>query len=984
MSYPTSSRVLARTLILLTLVFLACDGIAYEVRQKTADQLESTTEKLGSEASPTPAAQPPSIPTKQAVVAKKNGTTNHTQVPEGVLILTEGEDDAIFSSFFPQGLDGSKTSIPGIGDRYSEVASLVIGEPIPQMSLPDRDQVTPPSSNDASLWIEGEVWYNDLRFKGDFDSHYTYGPQPSGNPQGNPHHGGYGDGLGLPKNCYTSGCLYAPSLPVGFPDHSINYLSANDVLVELFEVDPGYGDTFGNIKGLGRCVGYERVAYTYIRKINSPTRDVDIRGYISPLGLYSGYKFDLSQVQPDECSDGIIGNEYVIRFSLSNCLKGDDDYETGPSTDPMSGYLYQTKGLCVSMVRRTEDRDSVFHLYHPQASPDNPLVVGPNQTQVDLYLDTKIFGRDLLSSERQWAIAANHYASLVETVNKFHNAGINLNKTSSHEWGAFRAVMCSAVYASSGSSSGCSRGHAKSENEIWITEPDLWTTGVLVPHEFGHVVQRRTFDGTYGWPKNITSWDCPEDLIDCPYGRRDPDKDLGGPYANPGYYGNTPPGWKGWSYNTYEWPKVAFKEGWANFVANVGLNTCDQIDRNGPSSYSHYFHDHDSPFQLISPDVDPIGKTHTKGHGYAGNITNFLCDWYDSDGKDKEESFIDRDSVPHTVLGLSQGTMVVDGSTNDNDPKRPGYGDHFSAGLYSMWHNLRQTWETASQQRREGIQICLRLNYYLNDRKSPSRVGQADHDKYEDRIVNMLYNNGLQCGYDEPASEFLYPDLLELVDLCLIDCPPQEEPEYNILDSIPFAKEAPVYSRFDSGKEGWKATGDATTQEPSFHPLGGNPGGYIKIQDAVTDGVWYWLAPRKYLGDKSHFFGRYLRFDLKQTDTSSQFATGDVWLLGADGTRLVYFDQDNYDDSYPRTSWTSYLIKLDRAANWKIEPQSGFSVYTDPFLEQWSRARLADDTDIERVLGSLDGIYIRGEFRDGRDTGSLDTVFFGCTLETCP
>ena len=148
--------------------------------------------------------------------------------------------------------------------------------------------------------------------------------------------------------------------------------------------------------------------------------------------------------------------------------------------------------------------------------------------------------------------------------------------------------------------------------------------------------------------------------------------------------------------------------------------------------------------------------------------------------------------------------------------------------------------------------------------------------------------------------------------------------------------------------------------------------------------MWYWLAPRKYLGDKSHFFGRYLRFDLKQSDTSRQFANPDVWLLGAGGTRLVYFDQDNYDDSYPRTSWPSYLIKLDRAANWKIEPQSGFSVYTEPFLAQWSRARLADDTDIERVLGSLDGLYIRGEFRTGPDSGSLDTVFFGCTLETCP
>jgi len=968
MSHPTSSRVLNLTLILLTLAFLACGGKTQEIMQKAGDQLESVTEKLGSEARPTPAAQPPPRTPKQGVVAKKDDTTNHTPMPEGALILTEGEEDAIYSSFFPQGLAGSKTPRPGIGDRYPEVVSLVISKPIPKMSLSDRDQVAPPSSQGSESadprFIEGELYYNDLRFKGDFDSHYTYGPLPPPPTS---------DGLGLPKECYTLGCI--PSIV----DYR-NYLSANDVLVELFEVNPGIT--------LPGCSEYERWDYVFIRDIGSPTRD-DVRsdGVIIPtLFLWAGYSFDLSKLQkygshasPSYCwalpsREGIIGNQFVIRFSLSNCLEGEDYYETGPSFDPK-------KGLCASMVRRTEDGDEVFHLYHPQATPDNPLVVGPLQTQQDLYMADALFGGNGSDeSTREWAIAANHYASLVETVNKFHNAGIDLNKTSDDEWGAFRAVMCSADYASSGPSSpGCSRGYAKSENEIWITEPAIWTTGVVVPHEFGHVVQRRAFNGTYGWPRNITSSDCPEDPIECPYGRRDPDKMPEGPYADPRYYGNTPPGWRRWSYDTYEWPKVAFKEGWANFVANVGLNTCDQLDRNGPSSYSHYSHDHDRPFQLISPDVDPIGKTLTKGFGYAGNITNFLCDWYDSDGKEKEKSYIDQNypSVSHTVLGLSHGTMVVDGSTNDNDPKRPGYGDHFNAGLSSMWHNLRQTWKTASPQRRKGIQICDYVDYYLNDRKSPSRVGQADHDKYEDRIVNMLYNNGLECGYDEPASEFRNPDILELTDVCFIDCARKEEPVYSI-------KEEPVYSIFVSGKEGWQATGDAKTEQPSFRHLGGNPGGYISIDDAVTNGVWYWLAPQKYLGGKSHFFGRYLRFDLKQTDTSNQFATGDVWLLGAGGTRLVYFDQDNYDDSYPRTSWTSYLIKLDRTANWKIEPESGFANETQAFLTQWSRARLADDTDIKAVLGSLDGLYIRGEFRTGPDSGSLDTVFFGCTLETCP
>ena len=745
-----SFRLLTLTLILLAFAFLACGGKTQEIRQRASEQLESAAEKLGGEATASPATQTPARLPKQAVVAKKGATAEPTPRPEGELILTEGEGDAIYASFFPQGMADSQN--PPLASKWesSEAVSLEIGRRIGKSSISETDPAAPPPSRGSesknSLWIEGELYYNDLRLKGDFDSHYRYGPQPYGDPQGQPLGGGSGDGLGLPKRCYKSGC--SPSIV----DYR-NYLSANDVLVELFEVDQR--------KGSGRCRDYERVAWTRIREIASSTRKVDSRGTMeSNLRLYSGYLFDLSRIQPDECSDGILGNEYVIRFSLSNCLEGDDYYETGPYTDPK-------KGLCVSMVRRTEDGDHVFQLFHPKASPDNPLVVGPLQTQQDLYLADGLFGGDGKDeSTREWAIATNHYASLIETVNKFHDAEIDLNQTSSDKWGAFRAVMCSADYASSESSKGCSRGYAYSENEIRITEPAIWTTGVVVPHEFGHVVQRRAFDGTYGWPKNITNGDCPEHLIDCPYGRRDPDKIPGGPYEVPAYSNSTPPGWNGWSYDTYEWPKVAFKEGWGNFVAAVGLNTCDQIDRNWPSSYSHYFHQHDSPFQLISPDVNPIGKTYTKGYGYAGNITNFLCDWYDSDGKEKEESFIDQDypNVPHRVLGYSQGRYVVDGSTNDNDPMRPGYGDHFSAGLYSMWHNLRQTWKTASQQRREGIQICDYVNYYLNDRKSANKVGQAEHERYEDRIVNLLYNNGLECGYKEPATEFRNPDLLELAD----------------------------------------------------------------------------------------------------------------------------------------------------------------------------------------------------------------------------
>ena len=196
------------------------------------------------------------------------------------------------------------------------------------------------------------------------------------------------------------------------------------------------------------------------------------------------------------------------------------------------------------------------------------------------------------------------------------------------------------------------------------------------------------------------------------------------------------------------------------------------------------------------------------------------------------------------------------------------------------------------------------------------------------------------------------------------------------------SEEAPEFSQFISHAEGWLAWGDAEEEEPEFKAPGGNPDGYIEIDDDVLGGAWYWLAPSNYLGDKSHFFGKHLRYDLTQSGTFNQFATGDVWLDSTDGTRLVYFDQANFDNSEPRTSWTSYLIKLDDTAGWKISPESRFSNDTEYFLPQWSQATLASNADIRAVLASLTGLYIRGEFIDGGDTGSLDNVFFGCS--NCP
>ncbi|NMC41315.1 MAG: hypothetical protein GYA43_09115, partial [Bacteroidales bacterium] len=98
-----------------------------------------------------------------------------------------------------------------------------------------------------------------------------------------------------------------------------------------------------------------------------------------------------------------------------------------------------------------------------------------------------------------------------------------------------------------------------------------------------------------------------------------------------------------------------------------------------------------------------------------------------------------------------------------------------------------------------------------------------------------------------------------------------------------------VCSTFDRGDEGWSVTGDVqnASAKPDFTGKDGNPGGSLSATDQAAGGVWYWNAPGKFLGSKGWLIGGELSYDLKQSDTDSQFEAADVILEGK-GISLVY------------------------------------------------------------------------------------------------
>ena len=165
----------------------------------------------------------------------------------------------------------------------------------------------------------------------------------------------------------------------------------------------------------------------------------------------------------------------------------------------------------------------------------------------------------------------------------------------------------------------------------------------------------------------------------------------------------------------------------------------------------------------------------------------------------------------------------------------------------------------------------------------------------------------------------------------------------------------PITSTFDSDDDRWTVVGDPESTVPDHHPSGGNPGGYVEVADDPNSEVWYWQAPRKYLGNKTHAYGRLLAFDLKQSALDRPFDNVDVRIAGGGVTLAKRFG------SPPELDWTTYFLPLDTTGGWVDDATNA----------------PATQEQIQSVLRSISLLHIRGEYQVGPDVGGLDSVAFG-------
>ena len=236
------------------------------------------------------------------------------------------------------------------------------------------------------------------------------------------------------------------------------------------------------------------------------------------------------------------------------------------------------------------------------------------------------------------AQAANHHASLVDAIVAMHvEGGIPFRR---EEYGPL-TVRFPSPY---------SDGRA-TRADLIDANNKRWPKGGLVIHEYGHIVHRRAWGGDYaGFPKPVQAWN----------GKK----------------------------HSKEVPFIAFKEGWANFVASYTLGRC------GRPSF-------DEADVLVSLERPVDGRHFPQNHHRA------LCDWVD-----------------------------------DHVDQRPGTqrADTLSMELYRLWQTLDATDELWSERGIvPGLDMCDLAATHVVTGDASERAGRLE------AVLGVLETNDISC-----------------------------------------------------------------------------------------------------------------------------------------------------------------------------------------------------------------------------------------------
>jgi hypothetical protein len=194
-----------------------------------------------------------------------------------------------------------------------------------------------------------------------------------------------------------------------------------------------------------------------------------------------------------------------------------------------------------------------------------------------------------------------------------------------------------------------------------------------------------------------------------------------------------------------------------------------------------------------------------------------------------------------------------------------------------------------------------------------------------------------------------------------------------------------IISTFDSDLDGWVFNSNGSIW--AHRTSGGNPGGYVYIEDnAPVTGMFAW-APAKFLGDLSGFNGGVLSVDLRLEmipDQNYDESYGRILIEGSSG-----FAQKDIVIGPATTSWETYGAQLS-AEEWGLSEEDWADLLSSVTLIRITLEAGANDdaTGIDNFLLKNDGlppkiISLCPPFADIGDTVSIWGKDFGNTQGNC-
>lgn len=201
-----------------------------------------------------------------------------------------------------------------------------------------------------------------------------------------------------------------------------------------------------------------------------------------------------------------------------------------------------------------------------------------------------------------------------------------------------------------------------------------------------------------------------------------------------------------------------------------------------------------------------------------------------------------------------------------------------------------------------------------------------------------------------------------------------ETANYSVLECEPINETiVSDFENADDGADGWTAL-----NARSGDPIRGTSAGVARVGDAYmyarggNSSTTYFIAPRKFRGDKSAYVGGrlsyWVRWDVPGSDNGTPFSSltwPDVEITGVTTPKILVYSAGQ--DNWAENTWAQRVVDF--------VPQPGLRVYTAG--QSINTAVEATADDIAEVLADVAGIRLRGEYRSGgssEDYGLIDHV----------